>query len=165
MKFSDEYGLIVALDPGKRTGIATRNMQDDHRELRLVSAMPFWDICSVLSNLESHCSLEALVVEDTRRQPIYQERRGRLKGQALAKMARSVGGIDRDVTLWEDWAGLHGVPVIMWPPFRGKWKATDFDAAVSSDHSRTNQHGRDAARLALAVSPGDLRVARAAMTQ
>ena len=162
--------LVVALDPGKATGVAVRDMYADawrvttdaRRTLHFVSSMPFWDVSAYLEALASIRKLDALVIEDTRLLPIYQERRGRLVGQALAKMARSVGRIDRDVTLWEDWAKLNDILVVMWPPFRGKWKAADFEAAVGNAHAhaRTNQHGRDAARLVLAVSPGDLRIAR-----
>ena len=154
--------MIVALDPGKTTGFAVRSVAEKTTHLLVVCSLSFWDVHTELSEYWEEGSLEALIIEDTRSQPIYQERRNRLRGQALAKMARSVGGIDRDVTLWEDWAELHDIPAILWPPFRGKWKAADFEAAVGNAHAhaRTNQHGRDAARLVLAVSPGDLRIAR-----
>lgn len=157
--------LVVALDPGKATGIATRRMADDEPgRLRLVSAMPFWGALNILSTLWDAGDLDALVIEDTRGQTIHARLRSKSGSPfALAKIARNIGGIDRDVTLWLDWAEAHDVPVVLFAPTSKKWKAADFEANVLNAHlhGRTNQHGRDAARLVLHVSPGDLRIARA----
>ena len=82
----------------------------------------------------------------------------RLEEVVLAEEGRDVGRVDRDVELWEVWLLSRGLPVRLAEPLRGgKWDAATLED-LSGWTARTNQHGRDAARLVFGTTERHLEV-------
>lgn len=133
--------LLAGIDPGTHTGFA---LYDAARgELETVTALPFWEAANRLR--ASAPRLAAVVIEDARLVGLYARHR-KLSGARRDRAARSVGMIDRDVRLWLDLCDRLGLPVMTVQPTRSKWDARTF-ARVTGWPARTNEHGRDAARL------------------
>lgn len=144
--------LLAGIDPGTHTGFA---LYDTARgELEAVEALPFWEAAERLRT--EALRVAVVVVEDARRVGLYARHDG-LKGRRRDAAARSVGRIDRDVTLWLDLCqrlkGADGgpLPVACVEPTRSKWDAETF-RRVTRWEGRTNEHGRDAARLVFGMS-------------
>jgi hypothetical protein len=137
--------VIVAVDPGKTTGFATYDPAA--RRLGIVTSASFLDAAAMLRDLRTLPGVALLVVEDSRGLPIY-AKRDHVRGRARDRVARNVGRIDRDVELWLALAERLRIPVRAAEPVRAKkWSAADLEAVTGYD-ARSNQHGRDAARLA-----------------
>jgi hypothetical protein len=140
-KPQNRCSLLAGIDPGTRTGFALYDA--DAGTLRRVEAMPFWEAAEVLS--VSAETVAAVVIEDARRIGLYAKHRS-LSGRRRDRAARSVGMIDRDVQLWLDLCRRLRLPVVTAEPTRSKWDAETF-RRVTGWGGRTNEHGRDAARL------------------
>jgi hypothetical protein len=137
--------VVIGIDPGTATGFALWDASE--RAFLVICSASFFDACTMLRKAAERYDVRACVVEDSRALPIYQRNRG-AKGQALAAVGRSVGVTDRDTTLWLDLCERLGIPAVAAKPQkRGKWKADDL-ARITGYDARTNQHGRDAGRLA-----------------
>ena len=150
--------LVVGIDPGAETGVAVWSVEA--QALLHVGSGHFFDVLALLASrvpLDARVSLGGVaagsswavglvVVEDARRLPIYARRDG-LQGRRRDRVCRDVGRVDRDVELWEVWLLSRGLPVRLAEPLRGgKWDAATLED-LSGWTARTNQHGRDAARL------------------
>ena len=88
-----------------------------------------------------------VVIEDARALPIY-GRHGKVRGARRDKLARNVGRVDRETQLWVEYLARRGYRVLLVEPSRGqeKWDAATLKR-ITRYQGRTNQHGRDAARL------------------
>lgn len=138
-------GCIVGIDPGTVTGFAAYDVAE--RCLTAVTSASFFDVCAMLRALHEGEGVALCVVEDSRSLPIYARNRG-ARGQALAAIGRSVGVTDRDTGLWLDLCDRMGIPSrAATPGKRRKWKAADLEQ-ITGYEGRTNEHARDAARLA-----------------
>ena len=133
--------ILVGIDPGTHTGLALYDAGE--ARLEAVTALPFWEAAERLRAARPRVA--AVVVEDARRVGLYARHR-KLAGPKRDRAARSVGMIDRDVALWLDLCRRLGLPVATVEPTRSKWDAETF-RRVTGWTERTNEHGRDAARL------------------
>ena len=146
--------LIVGLDPGEQTGVAAYD--PTARRLKYCTSLGFWAMVrwfeTELGPIESVDGLAPgpvllVVIEDARKLPIYGRHRA-VRGARRDKLARNVGRIDRDTQLWVEYLTMRGYQVVRSVPAAGdeKWLAETFKQ-ITRWRGRTNQHGRDAARL------------------
>jgi len=171
MKADDFMGreLIVAIDPGKTTGVAVRHIGGDPRHLVQLFSLDFWSTFFQLDGLANRGRVALLVLEDNRKYGINLQRKSSISRKEVAKLtkiSRDVGRVDRDVVLWEDWAARHRIPVRLMAPIKGdKWTHEQFLREIpNSDVFKvTNPHKRDAARLVCDIDRGHVRVAYADM--
>lgn len=145
----------VGIDPGAVTGVAVWDVET--QAFRHVGSGSFFEVLNLLvehmaaSPSTVECSIGLVIVEDARRLPIYASRDG-VRGRRRDRLCRSVGRIDRDVQLWEDWLQARGLPIRLAEPLRGgKWDAATL-TRLSGWTEPTNQHARDAARLVFGMT-------------
>ncbi len=144
--------LVVGVDPGTSTGLAVYDPAapgvsalGPAGALVACGSLDFWKATAQLHRTAG--TVRAVVVEDPRTLGLYARYRTLSQAQR-DRAARSVGQIDRDVSLWVDLCRRLGVRCVCVPPARrAKWAAADL-AAVTGWTSPTNEHARDAARLA-----------------
>lgn len=135
----------VGLDPGKNTGIAVWDTEEQRFEtvdtvLIHEALFAIWD-CWV----HDDTALLHVYFEDARqRQYLPRERnaseyRGKLMG---------AGSVKRDSVIWQDALTDWGIPFTMVPPRAGatKWTADTF-RRITGYTGRTSNHARDAALL------------------
>ena len=130
--------MIVGIDPGKITGISTVI------DSRLCSAESMAIHRAQQLTLTYFMSGYKLfvVVEDARQRKWF--------GDSGPEKWKGAGSIMRDCTIWEDFLTDYKIPFRMVAPAPGTTK-------ISAEHfrlaygwtARTNEHGRDAAMLAL----------------
>ena len=146
--------LIVGLDPGEQTGVAAYDPTEGR--LKYCTSLGFWAMVRWFeTELGPIKPLDGLapgpvvivVIEDARKLPIY-GRHGAVRGARRDKLARNVGRIDRDTGLWVEYLSRRGYQVLLARPSRAqqKWSTETFKK-ITRYQGRTNQHGRDAARL------------------
>lgn len=133
--------MLVGIDPGTHTGLALYDAAE--AKLEAVTALPFWEAAERLRTVAPRVA--CVVVEDARRVGLYARHR-KLSGARRDRAARSIGMIDRDVSLWLDLCERLALPVVTAEPTRSKWDADTF-RRITGYTERTNEHGRDAARL------------------
>ena len=147
-------GLLVGLDPGEETGVAVCDPKAER--LKYVMSQSFWVVVSLFetelgpetpSDGSSPGPVVLVIIEDARALPIY-GRHGKVRGARWDKLARNVGRVDRETQLWVEYLARRGYRVLLARPSRGqeKWDAATFKR-ITRYQGRTNQHGRDAARL------------------
>lgn len=139
--------IVIGIDPGVTTGIA----EWDRTEQRFVTVGSAGILEAMDSVAQAHKAgtLHAVVFEDARLRTWFgtsdarQERSG-------AGIREGVGSVKRDCQIWADFLGRLGVPFKSVKPSKGgtKWPAEKF-ALLTGWTGRTNEHGRDAAVLAL----------------
>ena len=158
--------LIVGLDPGEQTGVAAYDPRA--RRLRFCTSMSFWKAVqwfnTALGPIEPIDGLAPgpvvlVVIEDARKLPVY-GRHDKVRGRRRDRLARNIGGIDRDTGLWVEYLKRRGYRVLLVRPSRAqqKWSAERFKK-ITRYQGRTSQHGRDAARLVWGRSGGPMEVA------
>ena len=154
---------FIGLDPGSTTGLALYDA--DRRFLMRCLSGSFWEISQLIEEQtfpEGNSMQEAfvsvlgddavpvalVVIEDSRRLPLFARNRSRqMTREARDKLCRNVGRIDRDIGLWDEWLKARGYQVLMVQPSREpKWSAEKLER-ITGWSLRTNEHGRDAARL------------------
>lgn len=136
--------VLVGLDPGQHVGYA----EADAATGALVAVESAAPLAAMrrLEALAAEGRLAGLVIEDARGLPLYARHRG-LPREARDRAARSVGRIDALTDLFLDVAEALRVPVVTVEPARsGKLDAEAFRRLFGWT-ARTNEHGRDAARL------------------
>ncbi|MFQ5570981.1 MAG: hypothetical protein ACE5G0_14980 [Rhodothermales bacterium] len=149
--------LLVGIDPGRETGLAVYALA--LKELLECRSCSFWEAVVVFRDhllpLGDGGVVAEVVIEDSRRLPLYaRNRKRRMTREARDRMCRSVGRIDRDIALWEEWLRDRGYEVLLVEPSKeAKWTAEDLRRICGWAES-TNQHGRDAARLVWGRKPG-----------
>ena len=129
--------MIVGIDPGKVTGQA---VVIDGRLLIVRSDAIHVAIKDVLRF--SHDYDAFVVVEDARKRKWF--------GNSGPEKWKGAGSIMRDCTIWEDFLVDMKIRHLMVAPAPGNTKlgAAKFQQAYGWTH-KTNEHGRDAAMLAL----------------
>ncbi|GAB5535270.1 MAG: hypothetical protein Rubg2KO_15190 [Rubricoccaceae bacterium] len=149
---------LFCVDPGSTTGMAVLAL-GQHQPEAVVSlqSRPFEEAYDFVSDMSGGTSIPfpvetlAIVIEDTRRQPIHAKRgQGKNRSQ-LGKIARDVGRIDCMVDLFESAARRAGFPVILVEPTGAKWDAKLFQRITGYDKGG-NQHQRDAVRAGWCVT-------------
>lgn len=141
--------LIVGLDPGAETGFATYD--PTARRLESVTSLSFWAVHGLFETSFAPTDssppgpVVLVVIEDARKLPIFGKHDG-VRGRRRDRLARNVGRIDRDVDLWLRYLSARGYRVLLVEPQREKWSGERL-RQVTRYEGRTNQHGRDAARL------------------
>lgn len=163
--------VVLSIDPGKMCGLALIDLaaDDGPDRIRHLEALPFGDtfdaIDCVLAVGRQAITCAAVVIEDTRQQPIHigkitaNAKAARAEVRRISKIARDVGRIDCMIDiLCERAAALH-IPTICVPPRTAKWDARRFKV-VTGWEARTNQHIRDAVRNAWPLTPSHVAAAR-----
>lgn len=137
--------IVLGIDPGVCTGLAGYD-PEAHRLDFVASAAPL-DALRLFALWHRAGLILAAWVEDSRDLPLYARHRGLSRG-ARDRAARSVGQVDALTELYVCALRGYGVPVAtVAPAVIRKWDGATFRRVTGHD-GRTNQHGRDAARLA-----------------
>jgi len=136
---------IVGIDPGTTTGLA---IYENGVLIRLLGK-PFWSVYDIIRNADADL---ALVIEDARAMPRFAKNR-HVHGSIEAHVAvgRSIGVTDAHAALWESLAQHLGIPYLLRQPSGAKWDAEDLAIRTGWAHP-TNQHSRDAARIAYRIT-------------
>ena len=129
--------MIVGIDPGKITGMA---VVTDSRLVIVRSEPIHVAMVDVRQFHEDYSPI--VIVEDARQRTWF--------GSSGPEKWKGAGSIMRDCTIWEDFLTYHKIPFKMVKPAPGTTKlgAHHFRLAYGWTE-RTNEHGRDAAMLAL----------------
>jgi hypothetical protein len=143
MKHEPTY--IVGIDPGTTTGLA---IYRDGELIRLLGK-PFWEVYDIVARADADL---ALVIEDARSMPRFAKNRHTSGGiEAHVAVGRSIGVTDAHAALWETLAIHLGIPYLLRQPSGAKWDADDLKTRTGWAHP-TNQHSRDAARIAYRIT-------------
>lgn len=151
--------FVLGIDPGADTGLAgfvpPTGRRQRGRLAFVTSAGPLVAL-RLLTAWHREGVLLAAVVEDSRRLPVYARHADR-SGRQRDRIARNVGRVDCLTDLYLDllrsFRAADGarVPVRCVEPVRApKWDAGTL-RRLTGYEDRTNQHGRDAARLVWAA--------------
>ncbi|MEM1095316.1 MAG: hypothetical protein AAGJ10_12005 [Bacteroidota bacterium] len=143
---------VMGIDPGDTTGLALYS--PEAHVLVEVTSGTFWAMAERVRREWTQGRLALVVIEDTRALPIYERHNNKkLDRPRRDRLCRNVGRIDRDCALWAALCEETGIPYRLVKPIKGgKWSA-DTLRGVTGFSGRTNQHGRDAARLVWGVKP------------
>ena len=147
--------FVLGIDPGQTTGLAgfvpAGGRRQRGRLAFVTSAGPLGTVRQLEAWAEAGLLL-AVYVEDATALPLYARHRGAGRGER-DRIARSVGRVDAWTDLYlNTCAALRTadgapVPAVSVEPVRAaKWTA-DVLRRVTGYDGRTNQHGRDAARI------------------
>lgn len=147
--------FVLGIDPGTTTGLAA--FCPSVRRLAFVDSAGPLATLRLITAWHREGRLAAAVIEDSRGLPIY-ARHGRANKGQRDRIARNVGRVDCLTDLYVSLLDSLGVPVTSAEPARAKKWDADTLRRVTGWTDRTNEHGRDAARLVLgctarAVSP------------
>jgi hypothetical protein len=155
--------LILGIDPGKDTGIALYNTDD--QILEQLTTIEGWQMVSTIMDLISRDKLQAVVFEDIRKQSHIFNKGNKLFNKTLAKRGRNVGSIDTYCEIIEKTCNKCNIPCYgLSPKEKGaKWehKKRDLRNGCFLDYfpywkGKTNEHNRDAAKL-LVMLPIDVK--------
>ena len=151
-------GLVLGLDPGVTTGTA---LWDPAAGALLdLSSAPVLDvIAAAYARDEGESALPAdlalVVVEDNRGVGIY-GRHAAVRGPRRDAIARDVGRVEMCADLIAAAYREAGHPVVTRPPRGKKWDAETL-ARLTGWADRSNEHGRDAARLVVGLTERNVR--------
>ena len=127
--------LIIGIDSGVNTGIGIVHEKFGLQEVTSMKILDAFDLI-----LEKKDQIKGVVVEDARF----------VKYKVKRERAQGAGSVKRDAILWEDFLIKHNIPYKMVRPNKQitKWESKKF-AEYTGWTKQTNNHGRDAALLAL----------------
>lgn len=140
--------FILGIDPGASTGLAgyVPGSRGRAGTLTFVTSSPPLEALDLLAAWARDGVLLGAYVEDARALPIYARNRHAGRGERDA-IARSVGQVDGLTGLYLDaLEGLQIAAVPVEPSRSAKWDAETLER-LTGFSGRTNEHGRDAARL------------------
>lgn len=138
--------FVLGLDPGLETGLAGFVPEGAGRLAFVASAAPL-DALRYLRRWARQGRLLTAYVEDARDLGLYARHRT-AEREERDRIARGVGHVDCLTTLYLEALGRLGVPAVTVTPGRGpKWDAAEL-ARLTGYEGPSNEHGRDAARLA-----------------
>ena len=145
---TDDAPFLLGIDPGADTGLAGYVPGDRGRTGVLAfvrSASPLGTV-RLLETWAAEGRLLGAVLEDSRHAPLYHRHRSKGRGER-DRIARSVGRVDQLIDLYLALLSALDVPVQTVEPVRAaKWSADDLRRITGFD-GRSNQHGRDGARI------------------
>jgi hypothetical protein len=136
--------IILGVDPGTKTGVATFIDGSLHQ----IQTMSHADLIKLLVEGTINGRVTAVVYEDSTLQKHVWHRTG-LTAPAMMRVARSVGMVDGMCREIYRVCGEQGIPTAPLSPLN---KGSKLSAGQFKQHTgwqpRTNQHGRDAAMVA-----------------
>jgi hypothetical protein len=134
--------IIIGIDPGKNTGVAMAR----NGRLEECTSMAIHDAMEYVINWRNQPAGHELLVrfEDARQRKWFGDKGGEAK--------QGAGSIKRDCTIWQDFLIAKCIAYDAVAPKAGatKWPA-NWLATAYGWTSRTNEHGRDAAVLAMVI--------------
>lgn len=158
--------IYIGLDAGAKTGFGIWSRVE--KKFLKIGSGSFWEVerclLQVLIDAEKEGLKVRLRIEDSRKDNVVYRAQARfhaikktksgIKGaiNAVCKMGRDVGKVDRDVALWEAWAANKGIPVDLVPP-SSRRKGIDLKLTaerfkkLTGWEGRTNEHCRDGSML------------------
>lgn len=145
--------MIVAVDPGVKTGVAIIN---DNGKLAELYTLGHVAAINMILGLTEEPHQAKLIIEDARGRTYFGKADFR-QAKYGAGVREGAGSAKREAAIWEEWARLwkekRGVPYIMAKPLKGGTKIDEnaFYAATGWA-GRTSAHARDAAMLGLAYA-------------
>jgi len=133
--------FVIGIDPGKNTGFA---VYDRHtRQLQILETLDFWKVYGRMRSFRLE-DVPLIVVEVPETKHIWHTPPDNVK--ALQRQAVTVGGVIREAVLLADGIEGLGFTVKRKHPL-GKCTHAKF-AALTGWNKRTDEHQRDAGRLA-----------------
>ena len=140
-----KYKLVIGIDTGVNTGVATWNVTT--RKFELITTTSIHKaIMYVKEMFETHgCSI-LVRIEDARLRTWYQSNNKTRDEER--KMLQGVGSVKRDAKIWEDFLTDTGIPFEMTHPKNAPTKMNDLSFKRLTKYTkRTSEHSRDAAML------------------
>lgn len=172
--------IYIGLDPGKNNGFAVWNCTT--KKLMVVKSMNIWAVMKEIKHLADIFSIQAIVIENPAlNKPVFQSKeekeamdaafamlnRSARKNQVqfaqavdeinkqmriLATKAQRVGMNKQYAAFLIEFCEQNSFEVLQIRPWLKKMKAEEFKNYTKWE-SRTNEHGRDAARLVYKLEP------------
>lgn len=133
------YGVIIGIDPGTTTGIAS--WDNTNRKLLEVKSMLIHDAMNkCLSYQKIYKDSLFIRFEDARLRNFF--------GKKGREHLMGAGSIKRDCTIWDDFLKAHDFHYASLAPKLGLTKLSrEIFAQVTGWKEMTNEHSRDAAML------------------
>lgn len=143
--------LIVGIDPGVKTGLAT--YLTGERRLSSVRTLGIVQAMDEVRRMHAAGMVAMLVFEDARLRRGGFGRADEAEERSGAGIREGIGSVKRDSSIWAEFAEHHGIPSQPIEPAKvaTKLDADEFKAATGWSE-RTSQHGRDAAMVAAAYA-------------
>ncbi|MBS5485495.1 hypothetical protein [Parabacteroides sp.] len=140
-----KYNLVIGIDTGVHTGIATWNVAS--RKFELIATTSIHKaIMYVQSMFDTHGCKVLVRIEDARLRTWYQS--NYKSRDEERKMLQGVGSVKRDAKIWEDFLTDIGIPFEMTHPKNSVTKLNDLSfRKLTKYNKRTSEHSRDAAML------------------
>lgn len=130
--------LIVGVDPGTNTGIATWDVFA--RKLGTVETMGIVSAMVLVEAMLRFGSLHSVVIEDARLRTFF--------GSKGREALQGAGSIKRDCSIWTEFCELHKIPMrSVSPQAKGAKVDAERFAKLTGWTGRTSNHARDAAML------------------
>ena len=140
-----KYSLVIGIDTGVNTGIATWNVASRRFELIATTSIHI-AIMYVQNMVDTHGCKVLVRIEDARLRTWYQSNYKTRDEER--KMLQGVGSVKRDAKIWEDFLTDIGIPFEMTHPKSSVTKLYDLSFRKLTKYSkRTSEHSRDAAML------------------
>lgn len=140
-----KYSLIIGVDTGVYTGVATWNVAT--RKFELITTTSIHKAMKYVNDMHTTYGSKMLVrVEDPRLRSWFGTQR--MSREEERKKLQGVGSVKRDAKIWEDYLTDIGIPFEMTHPKNSVTKLNDLSFRKLTKYSkRTSEHSRDAAML------------------
>ncbi len=138
---------VIAVDPGQNTGVAVYSVPKD--KILNCYTKDFFTVQEFLSNSFGDCMDQCVVYVETPQKMLYDRHESQMRKEELTIMYKA-GENRREAELLAraiKHIGFSKVKAIN-PIRKEKWKQSDFELATGLKQ-RTNEHERDATRIAL----------------
>lgn len=140
-----KFSLVIGIDTGVHTGIATWNVVS--RKFELIATTSIHKAIMYVKNMFETYGCRIFVrIEDARLRTWYQS--SCKTKEEERKMLQGVGSVKRDAKIWEDFLKDTGIPFEMTHPKNSvtKMNAVAFNK-LTKYTKQTSEHSRDAAML------------------
>ena len=132
--------LLIGIDPGVNTGLATLKLSEDGAREWKVSSGTILESIDVVQTLHlMHRTM--IIMEDARLRNWF--------GQSGPERWQGAGSIKRDCQIWEEVFKTYQMPYRLVPPMHNRTKMSSAEFCFYTLIKRSNQHERDAAALLL----------------
>lgn len=140
-----KYSLIIGIDTGVHTGLASWNVIA--RKFELITTTSIHKAMRYVNDMHNTYGGKVLVrIEDPRLRRWFGTER--MSREEERKKLQGVGSVKRDAKIWEDFLQDMGIPFEMTHPKNSVTKLNDLSFRKLTKYSKqTSEHSRDAAML------------------